>query len=111
MASSICTAERSPAVEAGARQPADADGLAHRCRPIHSGASTDHETWGLRVKALVTGAAGFVGKHLRQHLEEKGDEVIGVDRHDGPDLLDAEGFRELVHRVQPEAIYHLGGYS
>ena len=45
------------------------------------------------MKALVTGAAGFVGRHLRAHLEAHGDDVVGVDRADGPDLLDADGRR------------------
>ena len=63
------------------------------------------------MKALVTGAAGFVGRHLIRHLEACGDEVIGVDRADGPDLLDADGFTALLARRGPDAVYHLGGYS
>lgn len=63
------------------------------------------------MKALVTGAAGFVGRHLVRHLEASGDEITGVDRDGGPDLLDAAGFRDLIHDLRPDAIYHLGGYS
>jgi GDP-4-dehydro-6-deoxy-D-mannose reductase len=63
------------------------------------------------LRALVTGAAGFVGHHLIPHLIEMGDHVTSVDRHDGPDLLDPTGFKELVHSVRPDAVYHLGGYS
>jgi GDP-4-dehydro-6-deoxy-D-mannose reductase len=63
------------------------------------------------VKALVTGAAGFVGHHLTEHLERHGDEVIGVDRDSGPDLLDVQGWITLVHRTRPDALYHLGGLS
>lgn len=63
------------------------------------------------MKALVTGAAGFVGQHLIRHLESMGDDVIGVDRAGGPDLLDANGFRTLLHDTQPDAVYHLGGFS
>jgi GDP-4-dehydro-6-deoxy-D-mannose reductase len=63
------------------------------------------------VKALVTGAAGFVGQHLTDHLEGHGDEVIGVDRDSGPDLLDAPGWISLVDRTRPDALYHLGGLS
>jgi UDP-glucose 4-epimerase len=34
---------------------------------------------GWQVKALVTGAAGFIGSHLCDHLVELGHEVTGVD--------------------------------
>jgi GDP-4-dehydro-6-deoxy-D-mannose reductase len=63
------------------------------------------------MKALVTGAAGFVGRHLTAHLEANGDTVVGIDRVDGPDLLDAAAVRELVLDVRPDAVYHLGGLS
>jgi GDP-4-dehydro-6-deoxy-D-mannose reductase len=69
------------------------------------------------VKALVTGAAGFVGRHLEAYLEAEGDEVIGVDRRHGPDgshgvdLLAADDLRELLRDVRPHAVYHLGGWS
>lgn len=63
------------------------------------------------MKALVTGAEGFVGRHLTTHLEANGDTVVGVDRAGGPDLLDAAGIRELILDARPDAVYHLGGYS
>lgn len=63
------------------------------------------------MKALITGAAGFVGHHLRAHLEACGDTVVGVDRDHGPDLLDPDGWRDLLHAERPDALYHLGGFS
>lgn len=63
------------------------------------------------MKVLVTGAAGFVGKHLSAYLEAQGDVVVGVDRSDGPDLTDGAGWSALVERVAPDAVYHLGGWS
>jgi GDP-4-dehydro-6-deoxy-D-mannose reductase len=64
------------------------------------------------VKAFVTGASGFVGRHLVAHLRDCGDEVVPTDRSDGgPDLLDADGFATLVAEVRPDVIYHLAGQA
>ena len=63
------------------------------------------------MKALVTGAAGFVGQHLVAHLLQCGDEVVGVDRADGPDLLDENAIAAFIAAAKPDAIYHLGGWS
>jgi GDP-4-dehydro-6-deoxy-D-mannose reductase len=63
------------------------------------------------MRALVTGAGGFVGPVLVQHLRERGDDVTGVDQHDGPDLLDPDGWIDLLCGIQPDAVYHLAGWS
>lgn len=68
------------------------------------------------MKALVTGALGFVGRHLRAYLESQGDEVAGTDLFDGPgctavDLTDADAVARLLGDVAPEVVYHLGGWS
>ncbi len=63
------------------------------------------------MKALITGAEGFVGRHLTEHLTSCGDSVVGVDRGDGPDLLDQQGLVDLLAEVQPEVVYHLAGWS
>jgi GDP-4-dehydro-6-deoxy-D-mannose reductase len=63
------------------------------------------------MKALVTGSAGFVGRHLCAHLEAHGDTVVGVDRSDGPDLLDADAVAATLAEVRPDVVYHLGGWS
>jgi GDP-4-dehydro-6-deoxy-D-mannose reductase len=63
------------------------------------------------VKALVTGAAGFVGGHLVAHLRDCGDEVVEVDRRSGPDLLDADAWPAYVAGHRPDAVYHLAGQT
>ncbi|MCS7001302.1 MAG: GDP-mannose 4,6-dehydratase [Dehalococcoidia bacterium] len=74
------------------------------------------------MRALVTGAAGFVGRHLIRHLLESGDDVIGVARpgepHSDPDvawrdvdLLDGDATRALIAATRPDAIYHLAGQA
>jgi len=64
------------------------------------------------MKALVTGASGFVGRHLVTHLRASGDEVVESDRDsDGTDITDAASVRALFERVRPEVVYHLGGWA
>lgn len=64
-----------------------------------------------KLRALITGAAGFVGTHLTAHLESCGDEVVGIDRTTGVDLLDPAAVTRTVHDYRPDAVYHLGGWS
>lgn len=63
------------------------------------------------MKALVTGSAGFVGRHLTAHLLAMGDTVVGIDRADGPDLNDADAVSAAVADIAPDVVYHLGGWS
>ena len=64
------------------------------------------------MKALVTGSAGFVGRHLIKHLEDNGDEVSGTDiSSGGPDLLDLKSFTELFEGIEPEIVFHLAGQA
>ncbi len=69
---------------------------------------------------LVTGAAGFVGSHLLDFLEQHRTELIGWHRRrqqpDRPgvtwmhvDLLDRAAVTRAVQEVRPSAIYHLAG--
>lgn len=64
------------------------------------------------MRVLVTGAGGFVGRHLMHHLEESGDDAIATDRSiDGVDVSDAIALTELFSKVRPEVVYHLAGAS
>ena len=75
------------------------------------------------MRALVTGAAGFVGRHLTTHLKEEGHDVFGLVhpseesyRPSGihvtaADLLDDAALAKAVHDVGPEVIFHLAAFS
>ncbi|MAT63257.1 MAG: hypothetical protein CL881_05610, partial [Dehalococcoidia bacterium] len=64
------------------------------------------------MKVLVTGSAGFVGRHLIKHLEDHGDEVSGTDvSSGGPDLLDSKSFTSLFRQISPEVVFHLAGQA
>jgi len=64
------------------------------------------------MKALVTGAAGFVGRHLVEHLLSEGDEVVSTDRSSGgPDVLDQDGLEELLGHHLPDVVFHLAGQA
>ncbi len=63
------------------------------------------------MKALISGAGGFVGPHLTAHLEACGDEVAAMDLESGPDLRDGRGWVDTVADHRPDVIYHLAGWS
>jgi GDP-4-dehydro-6-deoxy-D-mannose reductase len=65
------------------------------------------------MRAVVTGARGFVGPHLVEHLEAAGDEVVSLDR-DGPepfDVTDAGGVHVRLAAARPQVVYHLAALS
>ena len=76
--------------------------------------------------SLVTGAAGFVGRHLTRHLKDRGhvvsalvhpsehhEELVldGVTAIESADLLDERALAGAVARLEPDAIYHLAAFS
>ena len=61
------------------------------------------------MKALITGAGGFVGPYLSAHLAECGDEAVGTDVE--MDITDAESVRATFLDARPEVVYHLAAAS
>ncbi len=69
-------------------------------------------------RSLVTGASGFIGRHVAAHLAEHGHEIHGFGRkrpedwngswHAG-DLTDAARVREVVADARPDLVFHLAG--
>ncbi len=61
------------------------------------------------MKALITGASGFVGMHLVRHLQACGDEVVQTDRTIGLDIENYDDLLDLFRRARPETVFHLAG--
>ncbi|MEZ5380542.1 MAG: GDP-mannose 4,6-dehydratase [Microthrixaceae bacterium] len=62
------------------------------------------------MKALVTGAGGFVGGHLTAHLQASGDNVVGWDRTlEGLDITDGPAIAGAMADERPNVVYHLAG--
>jgi len=72
-------------------------------------------------RILVTGATGFIGRHLCEALEALGAEVTGASRTarlerlapgyaaQAVDLTDAAAVRSLLAHTKPRLVYHLAG--
>ncbi len=61
------------------------------------------------MRVLVTGSKGFVGHWLIAHLQDQGDEVIGLDAE--VDITEPAGLKEAVVSAAPDAICHLAALS
>lgn len=58
------------------------------------------------MRVLVTGAEGFIGRHLVGELAGHGHDVVGVDRRHG-DLRKEREARSWVADVRPDVVVHL----
>src|SRR5687768_12237680 len=68
------------------------------------------------MRILVTGADGFVGRHLSRSLREAGDEVVELSGPHGTgmravDITVPGAFDSLLKESEPEGIIHLAGFS
>jgi GDP-4-dehydro-6-deoxy-D-mannose reductase len=73
------------------------------------------------MRILVTGADGFVGKHLTAHLRAHGDDVFELWGHSEAredvthvavaDIVDGAAVSRVVGEWRPQGIIHLAGFS
>ncbi len=72
------------------------------------------------MRVLITGATGFVGRHLIEHFQSVGGyELHGVARQAVPftvslnsvDLNNTSAVTELLKRIKPDGIVHLAGFA
>jgi len=61
------------------------------------------------MRALVTGAGGFVGPYLVAHLRECGDDVVGES--EDFDITDRDATHAAFAAHRPEVVYHLAAWS
>jgi GDP-4-dehydro-6-deoxy-D-mannose reductase len=59
------------------------------------------------VRVLVTGASGFVGRWLLDHLRTMKDEVIAPE----VDVTNPDRLRDALADVRPQAVYHLAALA
>jgi UDP-glucose 4-epimerase len=78
-----------------------------------------------KQRSIVTGGAGFIGSHVADRLLAEGHEVVVVDdlssgkaerlpeqaAFEQLDIVDRGRLDELVDRVRPDSIFHLGAQS
>ncbi len=74
------------------------------------------------MNILVTGACGFVGRHLINELTTHGHQVTGLDIGSTPawltpntyisgNITDSDGLDQIVAETKPEACIHLAGWA
>ncbi len=72
------------------------------------------------MRILVTGAAGFVGKHATKHLLDRGHDVVALSIDGAPvltakplraDIRDAHVIRRILEAERPDAILHLAAIA
>ncbi len=61
------------------------------------------------MRALVTGARGFVGSWLTAHLVESGDDVVAIDHE--VEITDGDAVRAAVSAAAPDVVYHLAALA
>jgi GDP-4-dehydro-6-deoxy-D-mannose reductase len=65
------------------------------------------------MRAAITGARGFVGRHLAHHLDALGVEVASLDVDDLEpiDITDRDAVARRIATLAPDVVYHLAARS
>ncbi len=73
------------------------------------------------MRALVTGAVGFAGRYLVNHLLQHGDKVLGTWLHEEAleitcekahlDIRNLPDCQRVISKFRPEVVYHLAGIA
>lgn len=68
------------------------------------------------MKALITGAGGFVGTYLARELKEQGYDLVLTGRRAGNqiaamDVMHKDSIENVLQRESPDVIFHLAGQS
>ena len=71
------------------------------------------------MRAFLTGAGGFCGKHLLRYLKNADIDAYYVTRHPAktekerylPDVTNVEALSEIIKEIQPDYVFHLAGIS
>lgn len=62
-------------------------------------------------RILVTGSAGYIGRHVVARLEGAGFEVVGLDLRSGVDVRELPRLTEIVAAEAPIGVIHLAAHS
>jgi GDP-4-dehydro-6-deoxy-D-mannose reductase len=74
------------------------------------GSASSYSTRADGIRAFVTGASGFAGRHLVRHLTDVGATVVAPPRPE-VDLLDAAAVRRALADARPDRVFHLGALA
>jgi nucleoside-diphosphate-sugar epimerase len=61
------------------------------------------------MRVLLTGATGFIGRHVRDRAAACGLDVVAVSRSTGPDLCHAAATARLLRDLAPDAVVNCAG--